>query len=338
MAGPGAETLLAGLTAAQRTAVTSDAGVLGIVAGAGSGKTTVLTRRIAWRVAAGTATSRHVLVVTFTRKAAGELRDRLARLDAGEVWAGTFHAAAFSQLRRHWADTGRPPPTIVSDSRGIVRDLLTEETGLDERVVRIVTGELAWSHARMLGPGDYPAAAGAEGRHPGLALEQVASLLERYEVEARRRGVIDLDQLPVACARLLEDGGAAADALRWRFRHLFVDEFQDVNPAQWRLLSAWHHDLDDLCVVGDPRQAVYAWNGSDPSLLGRLPALLPGAVVVRLDENHRSSPQIVAAAAAVLEAAPPGEADTYPAGEAPLSAGLADGPPPTVRGFVHEEA
>ena len=333
MAGSASDGLLAGLTAPQRSAVTSEAGVLCVVAGAGSGKTTVLTRRIAWRVAAGTASADHVLVVTFARKAASELRDRLARLGAAGVWAGTFHAAAFSQLRRHWADTGRHPPAVVADPQRILRALVDEPAA-----VGTLASELVWAGARMLRPADYPSAARAARRRPGLPLEQVADVLGRYQDEKRRRGIIDLDDLVADCARLLEDGGPPADALRWRFRHLFVDEFQDVNPAQWRLLSAWHADRRDLCVVGDPRQAIYAWNGSDPSLLGRLPSLLPGSEIVRLDENHRSSPLIVAAAAAVLDGASEEEPDPLVAGDAPVATGAVDGPLPTVEGFADEHA
>jgi DNA helicase-2/ATP-dependent DNA helicase PcrA len=164
-------------------------------------------------------------------------------------------------------------------------------------------------------------------------------------VETRRRGVVDLDDLLAAAAELLEAAGPAAEAARWRVRHLFVDEFQDVNPAQWRLLEAWRGGRDDLCVVGDPRQAIYAWNGSDPTLLRRLPDLVPGAAVVELDANHRSTPQIVAAASAVLPAAAGGAAEeggrgatgVAGAGWAPPAMGD-DGPAPVLGGFEDEGA
>lgn len=335
MAAPAPQRLLGGLTASQREAVTSEAGVLCVVAGAGSGKTTVLTRRIAWREANGTADAERSLVVTFTRKAAGELRDRLGRLGAGGVWAGTFHAAAFAQLRRHWADSGRQAPAVLAEPRRILRALVDDDPHLDGDATAALATELAWSRARMVDPDGYVVEADAARRRPGLPLDHVAAILARYRAEKERRRLIDLDDLVVECAMLLEAGGPTAEAVRWRFRHLFVDEFQDVNPAQWRLLCAWHGDRKDLCVVGDPRQAIYAWNGSDPSLLGRLPSLLPDVEVVRLDDNHRSSPQIVAAATAVLEQAPAGE-EASGAEELPVAAGLVDGPPPTVLGFDDE--
>lgn len=340
---PGA--LLAGLSPAQLEAVTSDAAVLCVVAGAGSGKTTVLTRRIAWRSATGAMDPEHGLVVTFTRKAGGELRRRLRRVGVGGIWAGTFHAAAYAQLRQHWSETGRRAPSVISDGRRVMRDVLegesgragigTEPTVVDAAAVDAVLAEAAWARARMIDPADYPASAQAAGRRSGLPLEQIAHFLRRFREEKQRRSVLDVDDLVGECTRILEHDAAMAAAIRWRFRHLFVDEFQDVNPAQWALLSQWRGGRDDLCVVGDPRQAVYAWNGSDPSLLGRLPSLLPGCTTLELDENRRSSPQIVAAATAVLA---DGDA---PSGSVAGSAASAcedapDGPVPVVTGFEDE--
>ena len=327
MVEPSTDRLLAGLTEAQRRAVTSDAGTLAVVAGAGSGKTTVLTRRIAWRARTGAADPGHVLVVTFTRKAALELRRRLGSLGVGAgVTAATFHAAAFAQLRRHWADRGQPAPAVLSDPDRLVRRVLEEE-GLDEPLlVPVVRAELSWARARGLGPADYARATDGARRTAALPARQVATLLDRYDAEKRRRRVIDLDDLVLRCAELLEKDSGAAAAVRWKFQHLFVDEFQDVNPAQWRLVEAWRGGRPDLCVVGDPRQAIYAWNGSDPSLLARLPALVPGMVTVELEENHRSSPQIVAAASALLSADGNGEANL------PVAV-MDDGVPPCVWGF-----
>jgi len=329
-----AAALLLGLTSAQRAAVTSDAGTLCVVAGAGSGKTTVLTRRIAWRVRTGAMEAEHALVCTFTRKAAAELRERLARLGVEGVWAGTFHAAAYAQLRQHWADSGKRAPSVVGDGRRLLGEVVARTPGAGEGVVGAVMAEAAWARARLIEPSEYPPAAQAAGRTPGLPAEQVAGLLEEYRREKAARGVLDVDDLVGECAQLLRRSGAAAAVVRWRFRHLFVDEFQDVNPAQWDLLGQWRHDRDDLCVVGDPRQAVYGWNGSDPSLLDRLPALLPGVVTLSLDENRRSSPQVVAAASAVLSSA---DAPDGVPGGAP-AATAADGPAPLVTGFDDEAA
>lgn len=306
-----------------------------VVAGAGSGKTAVLTRRVARRILDGSASADHSLVVTFTRKAAGELRRRLVRLGVGgsaegTLQAGTFHAVAYGQLRRHWADTGQAPRRLLDDPRRVLGKVL-EPTGpgatgparspTDRRaLLSALEAEVHWAQARLVAPADYEAAAREAGRLTPLPRAAVADTLHRYQLAKQRKGLLDLDDLLTSAADLLEGDATAAAAVRWRLRHFYVDEFQDVNPAQWRLLMSWLGDRRDLFVVGDPRQSVYCWNGADPTLLDRIAVLLPGTSVLSLEENHRSSPQVVRAASAVLEQ-----------DEAPTS--RPDGPEPTVDGF-----
>jgi DNA helicase-2/ATP-dependent DNA helicase PcrA len=295
--------LLRGLTGAQQEAVMSDGAPLCVLAGAGSGKTTVLTRRVARRLFDGTADPAHTLVVTFTRKASRELRGRLWRLSVpGPVWAGTFHAAAYAQLRRHWADAGLRPPAVLDDPRRLLRRVVDIPDVVAPDIVTGVLAEIQWAQARLLGPEAYAPAARAAGRRTPLPVEEVAETYARYTAAKKTHGLIDLNDLLTRAAELLEGDTAVAAASRWRIRHLFVDEFQDLNPAQWRLLTAWLGHRTDLFVVGDPRQAVYGWNGADPTLLDRLPELLPGTTLLRLDANHRSTPQVIAAAGAVLAA------------------------------------
>jgi DNA helicase-2/ATP-dependent DNA helicase PcrA len=306
----GTNRLLSGLTDAQRSAVSADDSPLCVLAGAGSGKTTVLTRRVARRVLDGSADAEHVHVVTFTRKAAGELRGRLSRLGITDrVWAGTFHAAAYAQLRRHWADHDLRPCAILDDPVRLLRRILDDlgpaphsggSTVSAPVSSSAVAAEVHWAQVRLLAPAAYAEVARATGRATPLGPDRIAEAYARYREEKLRRGLVDLDDLLERCATLLETDEEAAASQRWRIRHLFVDEFQDLNPAQWRLLLAWLGGRKDLFVVGDPRQAVYGWNGSDPTLLERLPELLPGTTVLCLDQNHRCSPQIVAAASAVL--------------------------------------
>lgn len=330
--------LLGGLSEAQAAAVVAADRALCIVAGAGSGKTRVLTRRVARRVADGDATPEHVLVVTFTRKAAGELRQRLWQLGVPPgSRVGTIHAAAYGELRRVWADRGQRPPALVSDTRR----LLAEVPGApsDPRALGAVAAELSWSRAMLIAPGDDPSAWRAAGRQPPLPAAQLAELAVGYRAVKRRRQVIDLDDLLEEAAAVLEADPALAAAARWRIRHLFVDEFQDVNRAQWRLLRAWLGPEPDLCVVGDPRQAIYGWNGADPQLLHRLPTLVPGMRVLQLHHNFRSTPQVLAVAEAALGAgdAPDPDADRQLLRPTPLRP---DGPPPQLRGFPddHTEA
>jgi DNA helicase-2/ATP-dependent DNA helicase PcrA len=324
------------LTPDQRRAVESPAEALAVLAGAGSGKTRVLTLRAARRIAEGTAEADHTVVVTFTRRAAWELRGRLMRLGvpvAGSstgggvpgpgVRAGTLHQLALTLVRRHALDARRPAPRVV-EHRG---RLLVEVTG-DPDLAAAVGAEVGWAKACRVDPDAYPAAASAAGRHPPVPARVVADHFRAYQALLARRETLDLDDVLVRAADLVDDDPAFAEGVRWRYRHLSVDEFQDVNPAQYRLLTRLLGGRRDLLAVGDPDQAIYGWNGADPGLLARLPSLVRGMEVVRLDTNHRSSPQVVAAAAAALGP----EATGLPRSAA------ADGPPPVVTAYDDDVA
>ena len=284
------------LTPAQREAIEADDPLLCVVAGAGAGKTRVLTLRVARRVRAGTIEGDRTLVTTFSRKAAEELRTRLWSLGVSGVRAGTFHRTALGLLREQREQRNRPVPQLLPDRRR----LLAEITTGDPRRTRALDGEIGWSKARLIAPSDYEAEARRHRRRSGIGADQVADVYSRYEAERTRRRLLDFDDLIVSCADALAGDSAFANQVRWRTRHLFVDEMQDVNPAQFRLLTALLADDPDLFVVGDPNQSVYGFNGADPTLLDRLPDLLRGTRVIRLDENHRCTPQIVAVATAVL--------------------------------------
>ena len=319
--------LLGGLTPAQLEAVTTDGQPLCILAGAGSGKTRVLTRRIAWRVSQGSALASHVLALTFTRRAADELSSRLAGLGVrDQVAAGTFHAIAYAQLRRRWADSGERPPALLDRKTRVLGRLLPARRSPSDPGPLEVAGEIEWAQARMVSPAGYADSVLAAGRKPPMPAAAVAAIYERYQQEKTRQHLVDFDDLLLECARAMETDPAFAATQRWRFRHLFVDEFQDVNPLQFRLLEAWRDTRDDLCVVGDPRQAIYSWNGADPQYLTDFAGRFSGATVVHLDENHRSSPQVVAVANAVLDGI----------GGHPLRAPGADGPLPTVTAYASD--
>jgi len=293
--------LLDDLDPAQREAVTTEGQPLCILAGAGSGKTRVLTRRIAYRAATGSLLPSHVLALTFTRRAATELNRRLIAVGVRDrVAAGTFHATAWAQLRALWADRGEWAPTLVDQKVRVLHALLPRRSGA-EIAPTDVAAEIEWAKARMIGPDGYETAVAASGRRPPVPADAMATVYDRYETEKQRRRLVDFDDLVLLCAEALETDTGFAAAQRWRFRHLFVDEFQDVNPAQQRLIEGWRGGRPALCVVGDPDQAIYAWNGADPSYLTRFGARLAGATVVHLDRNYRSSPQILAVANAVLD-------------------------------------
>jgi DNA helicase-2/ATP-dependent DNA helicase PcrA len=284
------------LTIAQREAIESDDPLLCVVAGAGAGKTRVLTLRVARRVREGTIEADRTLVTTFSRKAADELRTRLWSLGVAGVKAGTFHRTALGLLREHRELRNRPAPQLMTDRRRLLADV----TNGDARRTRALDSEIGWAKARLVPPDRYEDEARQHRRRSGLRPEQVADAYSRYEAERARRRLLDFDDLIVACADALAGDAEFAASIRWRTRHLFVDEMQDVNPAQFRLLTAMLADEPDLFVVGDPNQSVYGFNGADPTLLSRLPDLLRGTKVIRLDENHRCTPQVVAVATAVL--------------------------------------
>jgi DNA helicase-2/ATP-dependent DNA helicase PcrA len=289
------QALLADLDPDQAAAVATPSRLVAVIAGAGSGKTRVLTRRIAYRVATGSADASHTLALTFTRQAAGELRRRLRRLGLRDrVEAGTFHAVALDLLRQRWADTNRPAPTVLDDRDRLVADVA------GPGAVSTVATEADWMAARGLAPADYVTAARRAGRRVALAPERVAELLAAFVLLKRRRGVVDFGDLLLLLTRELAADHDFAAATRWRFRHLLVDEAQDLNPVQHRLLALLRGGGDDLFLVGDPAQAIYGFNGADATLLADVTDRLPGVEIVRLPANHRSTPEIVAAAAHVL--------------------------------------
>ena len=293
--------LLDGLNADQRDAVTTESAPLCIIAGAGSGKTRVLTRRIAHRVAAGTAEPHRVLALTFTRKAAGELKQRLAGLGLrDDVAAGTFHGIALAQLRSRWLERGEREPQLLDRKFALVARNIPRRSGRREVNPLDAIAEIEWAKARRIPPQDYADEALHHGRRPPLPGHEMAAVYERYEHDKAKRGLVDFDDLLVLCERALVADAQFAATQRWRFRHLFVDEFQDVNPLQFALLRAWLGDRTDLCVVGDPRQAIYAWNGADAGYLNDFGRHFPGAEVRELRDNYRSTPQILAVANAVI--------------------------------------
>ncbi len=309
--------LFDGLTDAQALAVTSTATPLCVVASAGAGKTRVVTRRIAYRCETGSTRADHTLALTFTKKAASELQQRISDLrydasGAAKVTAGTFHSVALAQLRGWWRDRRSPPRVLLESKLGLIGPLLAERTNLRAAPAVDVARAIEWAKARAVAPDALVAyTVGVHrGALAGLDVELVASVYSRYEHEKRKRGLIDFDDLLWLCVDAMERDPEFAAAQRWRWSHVYVDEYQDLNPLQFKLLRAWLGPNTDLCVVGDPNQAIYAWNGSDRTLLDRFCDHWPSAEVLRLDANHRSSRQIVAAATAALGSAGAGITST----------------------------
>lgn len=317
--------ILAGLNEQQHRAVTIDAPQLVIRAGAGSGKTRVLTRRIAHGAMTDALDPRRVLALTFTRKAAGELNARLRQLGLRQsAAAGTFHAVALAQLRRHWETHAVNAPTLLDRKVGFVARLVP---GIRERTIPLdLVAEIEWAKARRIKPETYATAAAQHDRSMQLPAERVAEIYDAYEQTKSKRNLIDFDDILILCGRMLQRDDNAASAFRWSYRHVFVDEFQDVNPLQFALLKVFVGPTPDLCVVGDSRQAIYAWNGADSSYLDNFTSHFPEAVEVALTQNYRSTPEILRCASALLP--------TYDE----LTPTRPAGPKPTITNHANEKA
>ncbi|NQV96593.1 MAG: UvrD-helicase domain-containing protein [Acidimicrobiaceae bacterium] len=301
-----AEELLRGLDTDQRNAVTCPETATVVHAGAGSGKTRVLTHRIAYRVATGSAHAERILAITFTREAASEMRRRLMDLgvsrESGEsqsVTVGTFHAVALALLRQRLADIHKPMPSIIHNRLQLVTTA-AENHPLVTRARELLV-EVDWAHARLIPPATYAQTAKRLGRYAPAPHNEIATIYKRYEQLKLQRNVVDLDDLISRVVDAIRADNAYAQAVRWRYRHLFVDEAQDMNPLQYELFEAIRGQRADVFVVGDPMQAIYGWNGSDKRLFDDLPDKIRGTTVLRLPNNYRCSPQILAVATAVVQ-------------------------------------
>ena len=329
--------VLAGLDEEQRAAVTAPAGPVCILAGAGTGKTRAITHRIAYRVLAGEIAARHVLAVTFTARAAAELRARLAGLGADGVQARTFHAAALRQVRFFAPRllSGRAMPELL-DSKARLVTLAAARAGLraDRTTARDLAAEIEWAKSSLVEPGEYEIAASKAGRDTPFEPAKVAQVFTAYEQVKRSNGMIDFEDLLRAAIWAVEDHPDVAEQVRAQYRHFTVDEYQDVNPLQQRLLDAWLGGRRDLTVVGDASQTIYSFTGASSAHLLDFPRLHRGATVVRLVKDYRSTPQVVGLANAIIRQARGAEARM----RLELQGQRPSGPEPEIRVFPDEPA
>jgi len=294
--------LLDALDPEQREAARAVSGPVCILAGAGTGKTRTVTHRAAYAVASGAVPPGALLAVTFTARAAGEMRTRLRGLGVGGVQARTFHSAAMRQLGYFWPKVvGGAPPTLLTNKFGLVANAAARarlRPGTSE--VRDLLSELEWASCTLVGPDDYPAAAARAGRVPPFDAPVVAQVYSAYRDLKQAQGVADFDDLLLLTAAVLEEHPDVAQEFRSRYRSFVVDEYQDVTPLQQRLLDAWVGGRSDLCVVGDVNQTIYSFTGATPDYLVGFRARYPDAVEVRLVRDYRSTPQVVGLANAVI--------------------------------------
>jgi DNA helicase-2/ATP-dependent DNA helicase PcrA len=283
------EDIVAGLNPEQRRAVEAVRGPVCILAGAGSGKTTTITRRIANQVATGAFAPNQILAVTFTDKAANEMRERLARLGAEGVPARTFHAAALAQLRHFRGnELGEILPSKAPLLIPIARSL---PVPFRFRPLADLATEIEWAKNRRLTPTTYRRSLG--DHEPSIPPDLAERVFRAYEERKAAAGRIDFEDLLELAVRMFDEDPAALAAFRERYRAFTVDEYQDVNLLQQELLERWLGDRDDLCVVGDDYQSIYSFTGATPEHLLAMPNRFPEALVVRLEENYRSTPEIL---------------------------------------------
>ncbi len=333
---PDLEGILAALDPEQRAVAANPRGPMVVLAGAGTGKTRAITHRIAYAVHSGLFAPTQVLAVTFTARAAGEMRTRLRVLGVDGVQARTFHAAALRQLHYFWPQAiGGGAPQVQAQKAPLVAEALGRlRMDVDRTVIRDVAAEIEWSKVSMLTAETYPAAARAARREaPGMDVSAMAKVIDAYESGKGDRGVIDFEDVLLLTLGILEDRDDIAATVRRQYRSFVVDEYQDVSALQQRLLDAWIGERDDVCVVGDPNQTIYSFTGASDRFLLGFPQRFPRAETVELVRNYRSTPQILAVANRMM---------TGPLvrGRKPfrLQAQGVPGPVPTIREYADEAA
>jgi DNA helicase-2/ATP-dependent DNA helicase PcrA len=297
------EALLTGLDPEQREVATTLGGPLAVIAGAGTGKTRAITHRIAYGVATGVYNPTAVLAVTFTTRAAGELRARLHGLGAQGVQARTFHSAALRQAQYFWPRVyGGELPQVLDNRMSLVAEAASRlRVKFDTPRLRDLVGEIAWAKVSNVTAEDYPRLAAAHARSlAAFDPETVARVFAAYEAAKRERSRIDFEDILLCTAALISENEQVADSVRRTYRHLVVDEYQDVSPLQQAVLDLWRGDRGDVCVVGDPAQTIHTFAGARATYLTEFPRRHPGATVVRLVRDYRSTPQVVAVANKVM--------------------------------------
>ncbi len=332
-----ADDVLAALDPEQREVATALSGPVVVLAGAGTGKTRAITHRIAYGVLTGQHDPRRSLAVTFTARAAGEMRHRLAELGVDGVQARTFHAAALRQLRYFWPRVvGGGVPEILPSKARLLGPVLRRAGFADPSLARDVAGEIEWAKASQVTASDYAAAARAARRDAptGLTHANVAELYTAYDDRKTADGLIDFEDVLLLTVGMLDTRPDITDEIRAAYRWYTVDEYQDVNPLQQRLLDLWLGERDDLCVVGDASQTIYTFTGASSSFLVDFRGRYPHATEVRLVRSYRSTPQVVALANRVLAGSGGPEARL----RLELRATRADGPEPRVTAYDDEAA
>jgi len=308
----GMDEILAGLDPEQREAVTAIRGPVCVIAGAGTGKTRVITHRIAYAIAAGVTDPSRTLALTFTARAAGEMRARLRTLGVPNATARTFHSAALKQLMYFWPYSfGGSFPQLLTMKSGVIAEALTRTDSTlapQTSTLREIASEIEWAKVLEVAPDQYVESALGAGRQLRISnnrpnkenLEEVSKVYQAYETLKQQERAIDFEDVLLLTVGMLEEDRGVRERIRDQYRYFTVDEYQDVSPLQQRLLNLWLGNRDDLCVVGDAAQTIYSFAGATSGFLTSFTKRYPNAQVIRLSRGYRSTPEIIGTANAIL--------------------------------------
>ena len=310
MSGPAKslDELLAGLDEDQRTVVTAIRGPVCVIAGAGTGKTRTITHRLAYAIGAGVTDASKTLSLTFTAKAAGEMRVRLRNLGINNATARTFHSAALRQLGFFWGSSfgGQFPRLLTSKSSALIDAIARTDVKIapQQNNLRDISGEIEWAKVNEIAPDQYMESALKAGRSKAKnILEDVAKVYQSYEDLKRAERVIDFEDVLLLTVGMLEEDRTVRERVRDQYRYFTVDEYQDVSPLQQRLLNLWLGNRDDICVVGDASQTIYSFAGATSAFLLNFTKRFPSAQVFHLTRGYRSTPEIIKSANSILRSA-----------------------------------
>lgn len=290
-----ANALLLNLDPQQQEAATAIRGPVAIIAGAGTGKTRTITHRIAYAIESGVMDPNRVLALTFTAKAAAQLRNRLRGLGQPNVQAHTFHSAAWRQLTFFWKDAiGGPLPKILNSKYEILSEISREE-GLSGKpaFIRELSDEIEWAKGKQIHHDDFVSMAAERTLSSGLTVDAMAGIYASYDQRRQSRGLVDFEDILLFVSAILEERTSIVDRVRDQYRYFTVDEYQDVSSLQQRVLDLWLGKRNEICVVGDPSQNIYSFAGSTAQYLTGFAHKYPDAKILRLTNNYRSTPHIV---------------------------------------------
>jgi DNA helicase-2/ATP-dependent DNA helicase PcrA len=330
------DSILAALDADQRAVAIATRGPVCVIAGAGTGKTRAITHRIAYAAAIGTMDPQKVLALTFTAKAAGEMRARLRTLGVPTVAARTIHSAALKQLLYFWPSVfGGRTPDLMTTKTGFLTEainragLSSELRATNRELMRDIASEIEWAKVSQVTPVDYVDQVGRRSQKPRVLPEQMVQIYTAYESIKKQELAIDFEDVLLLCAAMLEEEREVRERVQDQYRYFTIDEYQDISPIQQRLINAWLGTRRDICVVGDPAQTIYSFAGATPVFLNSFTQRFPEAEVIRLTTGYRSTPEITFAANSLLRAGTMGQE---------LVAFNSHGSKPMVTGYADEAA